>query len=141
MASASIDPSTWYPVRRTTTQPEKKEREHKTTLGKDDFLKLLITQLRHQDPLKPMEDREYIAQLAQFSSLEQMMNMGLAANMNYGMSTLGKIVTASDADGVTVKGLATSVRVVDGKPMVKVKVNDDKFVEVELSKVTQVDVQ
>lgn len=47
-------------------------------LDKDDFLKLLITQLKHQDPLNPMEDKEYIAQMAQFSSLEQMINISTA---------------------------------------------------------------
>ncbi len=44
-------------------------------LGKDAFLQLLITQLQHQDPTNPMDDREFIAQMAQFSSLEQMQNM------------------------------------------------------------------
>ncbi|ADU30753.1 flagellar hook assembly protein FlgD [Evansella cellulosilytica] len=44
-------------------------------LDKDAFLRILITQLQNQDPLNPMEDKEFIAQMAQFTSLEQMTNM------------------------------------------------------------------
>lgn len=47
----------------------------KNDLDKDAFLRLLTTQLSNQDPLNPIEDREFIAQLAQFSSLEQMQNL------------------------------------------------------------------
>ncbi|MBD3257680.1 hypothetical protein GF377_04550 [candidate division GN15 bacterium] len=45
------------------------------SLGKDDFLQLLVTKLQYQDPLKPMEDQAFVAQLAQFSTLEQMSNI------------------------------------------------------------------
>ena len=48
------------------------------SLGKDDFLQLMITKLQYQDPLEPMEDEDFIAQLAQFSSLEQMSNIAEA---------------------------------------------------------------
>lgn len=44
-------------------------------LGKDEFMKILMVQLQNQDPLSPMEDREFIAQMATFSQLEQTMNM------------------------------------------------------------------
>jgi flagellar hook assembly protein FlgD len=44
-------------------------------MGKDDFLNLLVTQLQHQDPLNPAESTEFTAQLAQFSSLEQLSNI------------------------------------------------------------------
>ncbi len=51
-------------------------------MGKDDFLKLLITQLKNQDPLSPMKDQEFAAQLAQFSSLEQLQNIRSALEQN-----------------------------------------------------------
>ncbi|MEN1966871.1 flagellar hook assembly protein FlgD [Lentibacillus sp. N15] len=44
-------------------------------LGKDEFLQILMTQLQNQDPTNPMDDREFVSQMATFSSLEQMMNM------------------------------------------------------------------
>lgn len=56
----------------------KTEDKRKNDLDKDAFLRLLTTQLANQDPLNPMEDREFIAQLAQFSSLEQMQNLNKA---------------------------------------------------------------
>ena len=74
-------------------------------LGKDDFLKLLLTQLSNQDPTSPMENTEFIAQMAQFSSLEQMTNMSssfskMAAfiNSSEAAATLGKTVELDIGD-------------------------------------------
>jgi len=74
------------------------------TLGKTDFLMLLAAQMRYQDPLEPTKDSEFAAQLAQFSSLEQMQNMNttLEAMSNYqAYSFVGKLVVALvSVDGV-----------------------------------------
>lgn len=89
-------------------------------LGKDDFLNLLVTQLRYQDPLKPMEDKEFIAQMAQFSSLEQMQNMNTTITQSQAFSLLGKGVTATVSDEKTkepkvIQGIVTNVKISSGK--------------------------
>ena len=76
-----------------------------TTLGKNDFLKLLVTQMKNQDPLDPMDGTEFTAQLAQFSSLEALQNIDteiqslktaqLSANNNQAADYLGKTLTAA----------------------------------------------
>ena len=58
-----------------------KERTANPNLGKDEFIKILMTQLQNQDPLNPMDDKEFIAQMATFSSLEQMMNMASSIDL------------------------------------------------------------
>lgn len=87
-----------------------KQQESKNSqLGKDDFLKLLVTQLRYQNPLEPMDNNEYIAQLAQFSSLEQMQNLNLQVANLSAISTIGKsaaaIVEKNKIEGV-ITGIA-----------------------------------
>ena len=85
-------------------------------LDKDDFLKLLLTQLSHQDPVSPMENTEFIAQMAQFSSLEQMSNMNqgfnrLASlfNSNEAVATLGKTVEIQVGENL-VTGTVDAIR-------------------------------
>ncbi|MGE5805386.1 MAG: flagellar hook assembly protein FlgD [Ignavibacteria bacterium] len=56
--------------------------ENKAILGKDDFMHLMIAQLRNQDPLSPMDGTQFASQLAQFSSLEQLSNLNEAVNQS-----------------------------------------------------------
>jgi len=62
-------------------------------MGKDEFLKILITQLSHQDPTQPMQDKEFIAQMAQFSSLEQMTNVSAEISKVAALLTKGQAVS------------------------------------------------
>jgi len=82
-------------------------RQPQQNLGKDDFLKILITQLSYQDPTSPMEDKQFIAQMAQFSTLEQMTAMAkdfsLLTSMlmgNEASSALGKNVEILEGERV-----------------------------------------
>ena len=89
------------------------------SLGKDDFLNLLVTQLKYQDPLNPMEDKEFIAQMAQFTTLEQMQNLTQVSQMQQATGMIDKNVKAEvfDSNGVTelVYGRVTSVRQSSGE--------------------------
>lgn len=98
-----------------------------SNLDKDSFMLLLVTQFKYQDPLNPMDDKEFIAQMAQFSSLEQLMNLNTSmeglttATNNQQMvnatSYIGKLVsvagntigksTAVNADGVSETSIST----------------------------------
>ena len=89
-------------------------------LGKDDFLQLLVTQLQHQDPLAPMEDKEFIAQMAQFTSLEQMKNMNNAVQITQATSYIGKQVTWADSQGTEQTGIVTAIRIVNSEPKVMI---------------------
>ena len=114
----------------TTTATTKKD----TSLGKDDFLKMLVTQLKNQDPLKPMDDTAFIAQMAQFSSLEQMQNMNSATLSTQANGMIGRNVTWTDADNVSQTGKVKAVTYTTGNPPALL-VGD---VNVAVAKVTQV---
>ncbi len=108
-------------------------------LGKNDFLNLLVTQLRYQDPLKPVDDKEFIAQMAQFSSLEQMQNMNGSMTKSQAFTLIGKVITATTTDDKTlevnsVQGTVTSVKMKDGKTFVVVNNKD-----IDVDSITQVD--
>lgn len=106
----------------------------KKTLGQDDFFKLLITQLRYQNPLEPLEDQEFIAQLATFSSLEQVTNLNkqfeqMTASMEDSLFAITSIQQATACLGNVVEyrsgedvlsGRVDSVRIEGGLPVLMV---------------------
>src|SRR3954449_745067 len=86
------------------------------TLGKDDFLKLLVGQLQHQDPLAPSDDQQWIGQMAAFSQLEQVSNTAATTqkivdtlNVNGTLSLIGRTVTYLDESGGTHSGVVQTV--------------------------------
>jgi len=95
------------------------------SLGKDDFLKLLITQMQNQDPTDPMDNTEFIAQMAEFSTLEQMTNMNAnfeqlntMLTSNNAMGTIGRTVEI-DLGDTTTSGVVQAVTYGEN-PQVKV---------------------
>lgn len=107
-------------------------------LGKDDFLNLLVTQLRYQDPLNPTDDKEFIGQMAQFSALEQMQNLNTSFSATKAYTLIGKSVLANIVDPTTkaiteISGDVSSVTYSGGKYYVVVRgveVPVDDIVEV-----------
>lgn len=97
------------------------------SLGQEDFLKILTTQLSFQDPLKPMDNQQFMAQMAQFAALEQSRAMNdnieallsvQAASQSIGL--LGRTVEVA-TDGNAVVGEVTSLRFNNGQPAVSVR--------------------
>jgi flagellar basal-body rod modification protein FlgD len=96
-------------------------------LGKDQFLKLFVAQLQHQDPMNPMQDQDFMGQMASFSTLEQVTNMAsaneaMAANLHLSQSVglIGRTVTWTDADETTHTGVVEKVSQKDGMPVLTV---------------------
>lgn len=95
--------------------------ERSNELDRNAFLNLLMTQLRHQDPLNPMDDRDFIAQLAQFSALEQMQSLNSTFNRTQAFGMIGKHVMAITHNPVTgtpleIAGRVDSVQIRAGEP-------------------------
>jgi len=97
------------------------------SLGKDQFLKLFVAQLQHQDPMNPMNDSEFMAQMASFSTLEQVSNLAaanerMAASMtsNSAVGLIGRTVTYVDENEEIHTGKVDKVTTAGGKPLLTV---------------------
>ncbi|WP_261306030.1 flagellar hook capping FlgD N-terminal domain-containing protein [Paenibacillus andongensis] len=119
-----------------------KDNDNKT-LGKDDFLKILITQLQNQDPTQPLQDKEFIAQMAQFTSVEQLTNMAgemklMRQSLGFVSGLIGKSITWTEIDssGASVEksGVVDSISFKDGNQFANVK-----GVEISLDKLKKIE--
>jgi flagellar basal-body rod modification protein FlgD len=129
VAGAAINPNAVWPNYSTSNVQKAAATTKDTTLGKDDFLKILITQLRNQDPSQPLQDRDFIAQMAQFSSVEQLMNMSeqmtkLRQSLGSASSLIGMTV---EWDGLSDQGAETkysgvveAITIKDGEQYAKI---------------------
>ncbi|MDQ0214297.1 flagellar basal-body rod modification protein FlgD [Oikeobacillus pervagus] len=120
--SSKIDPSLYL-----ANSPTNQRKPGGDILGKDDFLKLLMAQLQNQDPMNPMQDKDFIAQMATFSSLEQMTNLATSFDKFVQLEQQSQLVTYNSFVGkeVTWHKLETSEdsneepKVIEGKGIVK----------------------
>jgi flagellar basal-body rod modification protein FlgD len=137
----ATDPITGSTTAATTATAASSAKKADQVLGKDDFLKLMVAQMKNQDPMNPSDDKDNIAQMAQFSSLEQITNLATATQkladsmqMTQTLGLIGHTVSYKAADGTLTSGQVTSVDVAGGAPSLTVGDNTD----VDPSVVTQV---
>ncbi|SEF57929.1 flagellar hook capping FlgD N-terminal domain-containing protein [Paenibacillus sp. UNC499MF] len=116
-----------------------KDKKDGSILGKDDFLKILITQLQNQDPMQPMQDKEFVAQMAQFTSVEQLSNMAsemklLRSSLGFTSSLIGKDISwmskTDSGETVMADGVVESIIVRDGVQYATVGGKEVKLEEV-----------
>ncbi|SMC27674.1 flagellar basal-body rod modification protein FlgD [Andreprevotia lacus DSM 23236] len=104
-------------------------------LGLQDLLKILLTQLQYQDPLKPMDNQEFVAQIAQFSALEanQQLNNKVDQLLSIQSTTqtigmIGKTVDVSNGNGGVVSGVVSALSFTNGDPQITIKQSDGTLV-------------
>src|SRR4051812_18749567 len=117
-----------YPVTPTSgSSAEAPATAGKKALGQEDFLKLLSVQMQAQDPMNPMKDTEFVAQMASFTSLEQMKSLSSSFSTFISQqktadaqSYIGKTVTVADSHAGLVTGTVSGVSIIDGAPQLMV---------------------
>ena len=117
----AIQPTTSTTTTTSTTLPTSSTpTTAKTGMGKDDFLKLLVGQLKNQDPQNPQGTEQFMGQMAQFSMLEQLTNLTTAMNDSRTVGLIGHQVTYTGVDKTPVTGTVESVNVSGKTPTITV---------------------
>ena len=111
--------------------------DRKDQMGKDMFLKLLVAQMKYQDPMNPTDSSQFLSQSAQFTSLEKMSTTAeqvtrlVNIQMAFGASSLvGKTVSYPMEDGTSVSGQVSSVKFTSTGPILTVDGVDVEFTDV-----------
>ena len=137
-ASATIKDGVIQNLGTSTATEAAKKKTGQDSVDKEQFLNLLVTELKYQDPLQPMDNTEYVAQLATFSELEQMLNVAKTTEVSRATSMVGSLVTVESTNETTGNTTEITGKVdyvsVNGNT-VKVSVNDQLY---DLSAVKQV---
>jgi flagellar basal-body rod modification protein FlgD len=115
-------------------------------MGMEDFLKILLTQLTYQDPLKPMDNQEFMAQMAQFTSLEQTQQLNekmstLITNQSalQSVGLIGRTVDITTATGESVTGNVTALSLIGQTPALTLNSTSGATISnVSLSQITAV---
>ena len=117
-----------------TTATGTTQRTPTTNLGKDDFLKLLAGQLRHQDPMSQKGGEEFMAQMTQFAMLEQLQNVAAqqeqqsaAGTMTQAVGLIGKQVTFRAPDGAVTRAVVERVITAGGVPQLVLAGREDRL--------------
>ncbi len=123
-----MDPTSMQPTGAPAATTQAAKSGKNAELGKDQFLKLFVAQLQHQDPMNPMQDSDFMGQMASFSTLEQVTNLAnandaIATNLSLSQSVglIGRTVSWSDEADVAHTGVVEKVNhSADGKPVLTV---------------------
>ena len=109
------------------SEPTSWQQTDRLGIGRDAFMKLLLAQLQYQDPLQPMDDTDFIAQLAQLNTLQELEKLNQSfeffmaeQSLMRGTELIGRTVSASTYGGEVVEGIVSAVKVTGGEVMLVV---------------------
>jgi flagellar basal-body rod modification protein FlgD len=104
-------------------------------LSMDDLLKLLMTELSYQDPLKPVDNKDFLTQMAQFTSLDTSRQLNdniqkllTSQSLNQSVGLLGKTVDANTSQDTLVSGQVTALQLVSGEPEITIKTSGGEVI-------------